>query len=452
MAGLLDMFGTSGQGTLGLLGGDVGSARDDAQAQALYALAGSLLSGGPTGLSIVRGLQQGQQAYKQAMRGSLEEQLQGVQMQEFLRKRKQEEEALARQQMIDRAVARSFRPAQAEVTTETPLLDIYGQQQMGPNVPQAAMPARLDIQSIAPALMASREGRTTLADLMKAQEAMQPKLQTLKEGEQLGFFQDGKFTSVASLPKQQQLKQVDLGNVIVMLDDQGREVMRMPKGRAPEGPVSLQTVETDQGIQTFNPRTGQLTPVMQAGKPVMGKTAGQLTEGQSNATTYGMRMAQADKILKPLEQAGLKDTGLIRAGVSGVLGATPFIGEALARGSDNIFNTLPSVLGGLSEDQQAVVQARVNFITAVLRKESGASISPTEFATAEKNYFPAPGDSEKIVKQKQAAREAAIRGMKISAGPGAKFIEQEIVQQTPVNVGDLASQAAAELARRRSGR
>lgn len=202
MAGLLDIFGTSGQNTLGLLGGDVGSARDDAQAQALYALAGSLLSGGPTGLSIVRGLQQGQQAYKQAMRGSLEEQLQGVQMQEFLRKRKQEEEALARQQMIDRAVARSFRPAQAEVTTETPLLDIYGQQQMGPNVPQAAMPARLDIQSIAPALMASREGRTTLADLMKAQEAMQPKLQTLKEGEQIGYVQDGQFTPVAGLPKQ----------------------------------------------------------------------------------------------------------------------------------------------------------------------------------------------------------------------------------------------------------
>lgn len=449
MAGLLDIFGTSGQSTLGLLGGDVGSARDDAQAQALYALAGSLLSGGPTGLSIVRGLQQGQQAYRQAMRGSLEEQLQGVQMQEFLRKRKQEEDALLRQQMIDAAVARAYQPGVAAQPAQ--MVEEEGRY-LGETPAVAAQAPRLDIQGIAPALMASREGRATLADLMKAQEAMQPKLQTLKEGEQLGFFQDGKFTSVASLPKQQQLKQVDLGNVIVMLDDQGREVMRMPKGRAPEGPVSWQTVETDQGIKLLNPRTGELRPLMQDGKPIMGKTAGQLTEGQSNATTYGMRMAQADKILKPLEQAGLKDTGLIRAGVSGVLGATPFIGEALARGSDNIFNTLPSVLGGLSEDQQAVVQARVNFITAVLRKESGASISPTEFATAEKNYFPAPGDSEKIVKQKQAAREAAIRGMKISAGPGAKFIEQEIVQQTPVNVGDLASQAAAELTRRRSGR
>jgi hypothetical protein len=136
-------------------------------------------------------------------------------------------------------------------------------------------------------------------------------------------------------------------------------------------------------------------------------------------------MAQADAILKPLENAGLKDTGMIRAGVSGTLGATPFIGEALARGSDNIFNTLPTVLGGLNEKQQQTVQARVNFITAVLRKESGASISPTEFATAEKNYFPAPGDSEKIVKQKQQAREMAIKAMKIQAGPGAKYFPEE---------------------------
>jgi hypothetical protein len=103
----------------------------------------------------------------------------------------------------------------------------------------------------------------------------------------------------------------------------------------------------------------------------------------------------------------------------------PLIGETLAKGSDNIFNTLPSILGGLNERQQQTIQARVNFITAVLRKESGASISPTEFATAEKNYFPAPGESEKVVKQKQQAREMSINAMKIQAGPGAKFIQPQ---------------------------
>jgi hypothetical protein len=97
----------------------------------------------------------------------------------------------------------------------------------------------------------------------------------------------------------------------------------------------------------------------------------------------------------------------------------------LSRGTDNIFNVLPTVLGGLNEDQQKAVQGRVNFITAVLRKESGASIAPTEFATAEKNYFPAPGDSEAIVKQKQQARETAIQAMKLQAGKGAKYISSQ---------------------------
>lgn len=169
MAGLLDIFGTSGQNTLGLLGGDVGSTRDDAQAQALYALAGSLLSGGPTGLSIVKGLQQGQQAYKQAMRGAMEEQLQGVQVQEYLRKRKLEEEAMQRKKMIDAAIASQYQPAQAA----KPAQEIYGEDIMGQRVGQGmteavpARPASLNLQALVPALMTSEEGRAALSNLSK---------------------------------------------------------------------------------------------------------------------------------------------------------------------------------------------------------------------------------------------------------------------------------------------
>jgi hypothetical protein len=147
-----------------------------------------------------------------------------------------------------------------------------------------------------------------------------------------------------------------------------------------------------------------------------------LNESQGNATTYGIRMAEADKVLKGLEDQGLRDTGKIRAGVGGIVGAVPLIGESLRGGTDNIFNALPSIMGGLSSEQQQALQARVNFVTAVLRKESGASISPAEFATAEKNYFPAPGDTDAVVKQKQAARQQSLRGMKIQAGPGASQI------------------------------
>jgi hypothetical protein len=156
-----------------------------------------------------------------------------------------------------------------------------------------------------------------------------------------------------------------------------------------------------------------------AGTPLRGKGTA-LTESQGNATAYGMRMREANAILEPLENAGKTNTGLIKGAVSGAVGLVPFIGDKLEDVSGSIFNALPRVLGGLSPEQQQVAQARINFITAILRKESGAAIGASEFATAEKNYFPKPGDDAAAIAQKQAARKTAIKAMEIQAGPGAK--------------------------------
>jgi hypothetical protein len=161
--------------------------------------------------------------------------------------------------------------------------------------------------------------------------------------------------------------------------------------------------------------------VAPAGVPLKGKTAG-LTESQGNATAFGMRMKQSHDLLTNLEKSGTTDTGIARGVIGGTLGLTPLIGDKLDDATGNIFNALPTVLGGLNEKQQQTVNARINFITAVLRKESGASISPGEFATAEKLYFPKPGDPKSVIEQKQRARELAIQAMKIQAGPGGKNI------------------------------
>jgi hypothetical protein len=154
---------------------------------------------------------------------------------------------------------------------------------------------------------------------------------------------------------------------------------------------------------------------------LMGKGTA-LTESQGNATAFGMRMNEAHSVLKKLESKGETGTGVIGGTVGGVAGLVPLIGDKLTAGVDNIFNVLPGVLGGYSSEQQQVLNGRINFITAVLRKESGATIQPSEFATAERLYFPKPGDSDVVIKQKQRARELAIQAMKIQAGPGAKNI------------------------------
>jgi len=57
-----------------------------------------------------------------------------------------------------------------------------------------------------------------------------------------------------------------------------------------------------------------------------------------------------------------------------------------------------------SEPIQRQEQAERNFLNAVLRRESGAVISPTEFKEGIKQYFPRPGDKPQVLKQKKANR------------------------------------------------
>ena len=133
MAGLLDIFGTGGADTMGLLGmsaADVQSNRDDAQAQALYALAGRLFAGGNTGQSIAEGLQLGQKAYKGNMSEALQSQLQNYQLQELMKKKKLEEQVKQLAPFtLKEQVTREAMPAQAALygkPTDYPLMDDDG--------------------------------------------------------------------------------------------------------------------------------------------------------------------------------------------------------------------------------------------------------------------------------------------------------------------------------------
>ena len=178
MAGLLDIFGTSGADTMGLLGmsqADIARNRDDAQAQALYALAGRLFAGGNTGQSIVEGLQQGQKAYRGGMQETLQGQMQNVQLADMIRKRQQEQQALAEQQRIQGVI-------QGAVTKPQ---EIYGEDMMGNRVGEGMTAGGFDLARVAPQLMGSAEGRKTLAELVASQKAMGGETTTLAEGASL---------------------------------------------------------------------------------------------------------------------------------------------------------------------------------------------------------------------------------------------------------------------------
>ncbi len=69
---------------------------------------------------------------------------------------------------------------------------------------------------------------------------------------------------------------------------------------------------------------------------------------------------------------------------------------------------------------QKYKQASSNFITALLRQESGAAINKPEFDRYDNEYMPQPGDSKEVLAQKSEARRVAIEAMKKGAGPGYK--------------------------------
>lgn len=121
--------------------------------------------------------------------------------------------------------------------------------------------------------------------------------------------------------------------------------------------------------------------------------AGKKTEVQAKAEIFGNKMELANKSI------------------------TDDVGTSL---SGKIASGLPLGNYAQSPEYQKYKQASSNFITALLRQESGAAINKSEFERYDREYMPQPGDSKEVLAQKAEARRIAIEGMKKGAGPGYK--------------------------------
>lgn len=221
--------------------------------------------------------------------------------------------------------------------------------------------------------------------------------------------------------------QVDTGTTIEFRDarDPTKVLQVINKSQMPTaGQVS------EDGSYLIDTRTGRTTPIMGAnGQPIVGGGK-PLTEAQGNSVAFGARAIEANRIATDLEKQGVRNTGAIRTAVGGIASMTPFIGEQLEQGVRSTFNVLPSVAGGPSAEQQQTEQARRNFVSAVLRKESGAAIGVDEYKNEERKYFPQAGDTDAVIKQKQKARELAIEALKAQAGPSGVRQINQITSQT----------------------
>ena len=146
-------------------------------------------------------------------------------------------------------------------------------------------------------------------------------------------------------------------------------------------PGEIEELGLPPGSYQRNNATGQVT--------VVGRTRGQYTEGASSAAQFASRMAAAHNTLVELEDLGVDRVGVYAA-----------------------------AFGAGSEEERRIRQAQREFVNAILRRESGAVISDSEFASAEQQYFPTPGDSPAVIEQKRQARQRSLQGL-INASQGA---------------------------------
>ena len=117
------------------------------------------------------------------------------------------------------------------------------------------------------------------------------------------------------------------------------------------------------------------------------------TESAANAAGFADRAANAATLLETLKAPSLLSRG--KRGVPGV-------GQALVSPADRQFS-----------------QAEDDFITAILRKESGATFGEGEFERERNKYIPGPFDNAALREQKRRSRLAAIQAL--AGGAGTRY-------------------------------
>lgn len=137
----------------------------------------------------------------------------------------------------------------------------------------------------------------------------------------------------------------------------------------------------------YNTKTGELEIT----------AAGPEKQDQANAMLFGKRMQIADDLITKNEMAG-----------------TEFMNVFLKKFEDFGSRAL------MPENFQIFDDARRDFVNAVLRRESGAAIAPSEFESAERQYFPVFGDSQAAIEEKRKRRKVATDLLIAASGADGK--------------------------------
>lgn len=147
-----------------------------------------------------------------------------------------------------------------------------------------------------------------------------------------------------------------------------------------------------------DPKTGQVI-FSQGGQ------AKPFTEGQSKDLAFATRAKGALKNLDPVD-----------------VELTSFKGRLFERDPTGVFR------GSQRQEFQRAMQASLEFLQAILRKDTGAAITQQEQDEYGRTYLPQPGDGPEVIEQKRASRRRAIIALE-SGMSGEQILRLELADR-----------------------
>lgn len=190
--------------------------------------------------------------------------------------------------------------------------------------------------------------------------------------------------------------------------------------RADSAPTVRQLKQADgsEVAVQWNPETKTWDPLAAPkGGEAVRPTGMKLTEGQSKDLIYHSRGLQALEAFEPLA-------------------------AAYANGAERLASQVPGGNYVVSEEFQKAKQAGRNFLASVLRKDTGAAVTPSEETLYGDIFLPQPGDKPGTLAQKAEARAQAIDAIRGGMGTaevlalGKKLTTRQPGQDAPAKKDD----------------
>lgn len=449
--GLLDFFsGNSGNGS-----GGFGLLDDPRQVGMMNMALGLLSQAGPSttptslGQALGRAGMLGVQGMQQAQNRQLENRMSDMKMKYLQGQIDEQQSTLDEKKKISDFYGNLGRFSSSPESQA--LATGAAQGDVGPTVTnaeriQSMSPGRFDATAMYQAMLQS--GSPTLAQAgLQGLVKERPKVKDWQKVEVDGqvlyapYFEDGTVGNPVPYQVAEKLHFANTGGETVALNPfTGKKQASVRNTQSPESVasnavawanynLSKQRMAQEQASQNqpqFNAEMGGFVTKPTANAPQGGfiplagytKPEKPMTEAQAKDNLFGSRMQQANAALVDLEKKGALSPGRIKAMAEGT-------GRLMGLGFEGLQSSLSDTAGTLtnwtqSEAQQKVEQAQRDFLNAVLRKESGAAISPQEFSNAEKQYFPQAGDSKAVIAQKRQNRELAIQAVQAGVPAGQR--------------------------------